>query len=332
MVSIAGYGAYVPLYRIARGTIADQHDARGGDGEVAVPAHDESVLTMGVSAAKQALDRSSVDGSALSTVLCASVSETFDERAIAPHVAFAVDAPTSVRVADLESSARAAGSALGLGGDAVGRSGEPVLIVASDVIRASPGSEREQIAGAGAGAVVLAPDDVGDVATIDAAASNTTGFVGSFTHSGGETVIGDERFNRRHGYLDGVSGAIEALGDADELSPDHAVLPAPRGDWGSRALSATSFEADRWSTFDAIGYAGTAGALLDLALALDNGEPGEELLFAAYGSGGSDAMSFTLGAGVEGDLELSVRDYLESKEHVPYGKHQSYRTRAGGDA
>ena len=40
MVTIGGYGAYVPRYWIERGAIADQHGAPGGSGELAVPAHE----------------------------------------------------------------------------------------------------------------------------------------------------------------------------------------------------------------------------------------------------------------------------------------------------
>ncbi|RBI62370.1 hypothetical protein DMJ13_10895 [halophilic archaeon] len=38
MASIRGYGSYVPLYRIERASIAEQHDDHASGGETAVPA------------------------------------------------------------------------------------------------------------------------------------------------------------------------------------------------------------------------------------------------------------------------------------------------------
>lgn len=321
MVKICGWGSYLPLYRIERTTIADQHGGYAGGGEVAVPAHDEGVVGLGVSAAENALAHAGVDGAALDAVFVASTSDPFDERGIAPHVAVAVGAEGPVRVADCQGSARAATNAALAARDAIdaGRA-ETALVVGTDARRADAGTAEEQTAGAGAGALVLGTE--GDAGVIDATSSNTTGFVGRFQRAGEGPVSGDGRFNRAR-YVEAVTGALEAL----DLSPNHAALPAPDGGWGGRALSAAGVEAELHSTFEAVGDAGAASVLIDTASALEAASPGDSILLAAYGPGGCDAMS--LSRGEAASPEMGVEDYLESKEYVTYAKHRAYREERG---
>lgn len=326
MVNVRGYGSYLPLFRIERETIADQHGDYAGGGEVSVPAHDEGVISLGVGAAKNAIEHAGIDGGDLDAVYAASTSDPFDERGIAPHVAHAVGAEGAVRVADLQGSARAATSAVLAAADAVDIGGaETALVVATDARRADAGSSAEQTAGAGAAALVLGTD--GDVASIEGTATNTTGFVGRFQRSGGSPVPGDGRFNRER-YVEAVTGALADL-DGLDAEADHAALAAPDGRWGGRALSTAEVDAEQHSTFDSIGDAGAASVLLDAVYALENAEAGETVLVASFGPGGSDALS--LERGEAGNPEMTTDDYLESKEYVTYAKHRAYRD-AGGEA
>lgn len=331
MLSVHGYGSYIPRYRIERRTIAEQHGDHATDGETAVPAHDENSVTLGVNAAKNALSHADVAGAALDAVFVATTSDPFDVRGIAPHVAYALGANGDVRVGDFQGSARAATSALQAAADAVAsESVETALVVATDVLTAESGTNAERTAGAGAAALVVGQD--GEVGEIHAVAPNTTGFVGRFQRRGESPVHGDDRFNRDRGYLDAVTGAVERLGEEVDLAPTRAALPAPVDDWGDRALSQVAAEAQRHSSFDAIGDAGAASVLLDTALSLDAATPGEQLLVASYGPGGSDAFTLTTGAGVRREPEMTTSEYIESKEFVSYAKHHTYRERAGGDA
>lgn len=326
MVGVIGFGSYLPLYRIERETIADQHGDYAGGGEVSVPAHDEGVVSLGVGATKNALEHAGVDGDDLDATYAASTSDPFDERGIAAHVAHAVGAEGDVRVADLQGSARAATSAVLSAMDAIdaGRA-ETALVVATDARRADAGSSAEQTAGAGAAALVLGAE--GDVASIEGSATNTTGFVGRFQRSGGSPVPGDGRFNRER-YVEAVAGALDRLGGHDDRA-DHAALAAPDGRWGSRALSTADVDAEQHSTFDAIGDAGAASVLLDAVYALEHSTSGETVVVASFGPGGSDAL--VLERGEAANPEMTTDDYLQSKEYVTYAKHRSYRD-AGGEA
>lgn len=96
-----------------------------------------------------------------------------------------------------------------------------------------------------------------------------------------------------------------------------------------RALRALELDTTHASTFDAVGYAGAASVLLDLAYALDTGAPGETVLLVGPGPGGADALAMTTGKGVSETPEMTARDYIDGKEYVTYAKHRSYRERAG---
>lgn len=324
MPHIRGFGAYVPRYRIERATIARQHGDHAGDGETAVPAHDEGVVSLAVTAAKRAKTHAGIESDAVDAVYAASMSDPFDERGIAPHVGTAIGTDSRTRVADFAGSARAATTALlsaldAIAADSIGNA----VVVGTDLRWADPGTPAERTAGAGAGAVVLS--ETGNVASITDSAVNTTGFIGRFQPTGASPVPGDDRFNRSR-YVEATTGAIEAL-DAD---PDSAVMPAPDDSWGERALSTLELDVPRPSTFDAIGDAGAASVLLDTALALERAAEGETLTVTSFGAGGSDALSMIRGPA--GPPATTVTDDLESKEYVTYAKHREYRRRAGGAA
>lgn len=330
MVTIRGYGTYLPLYRIERATIADQHGDGGGDGETAVPAHDEDVITLGVAAAKNALAHADLGGDALGAVYAASVTDPFDERGVAPHIATALGAEPAVRAGDFGGSARAGTTALLAGRDAVMADNGPVLVVGTDLLRAAPGTAAERTAGAGAGAVVLAQEaaEAGPVATVETVAAETSGFVGRFTPAGDSPVAGDGRFNRDR-YLDAATTVLDRLGVDD---PDRVVLAAHDGGWGDRALRAADLAAERHTAFDRVGDLGAAAALVDMALALEAAAPDETIATVGYGAGGADGMTLRTGAGVERLPETTTGDYAESKEYVTYANHRAYRERAGGSA
>ena len=319
MVSIRGYGSYVPLYRIERSSIAEQHGGYAGGGETAVSAHDENVTTLAVKAGKTALAHADADTPDL--VYAATTSDDFDERGVAPHVAFGVGASEDARVGDFQGSARAATDAVLAARDAIeaGRA-STALVVGADVLTAAAGTSAEQTAGAGAGAVVLGEGD--GVADLADTASATTGFVGRFKPTDATPETGDGRFNREH-YLDAVTSAVGAL----DGEFDSAAFPAPDGRWGQKAAGALELSADLVSTFGEVGYAGAGGVLLDLAAALDGADAGENVLLAGYGPGGADALRIE--RTTDSVPEMTTEEYIESKEYVPYGKHRSLR---GGEA
>lgn len=322
MVVIDGAAGYVPLYRIDRADIVEQHGGRGR-GESAVPARDENHVTMASEAAETALARSDIDAAELGGVFAASITDFYAEHGIAAQVAYRLGATGDVRTADFQATARASGDALALAREFVRSTDRPALVTAADVMPVEPGHDEEASVGAGAGAVVLCPDGDAPTARLDGVGQETTGFVERHRKHDGATQQGDGRFERRHGVTPAAEAAVSRALEAGGNEPASAVASAPGYRLAQAALS--SVDAEAVSTFNDVGYAGAATLLLDLAHALESTDTGESVLAVAYGQGGADAFALTVDGGVAADIGMTVADQIDAKEYVPYAKHLAYR-------
>ncbi len=327
MASIAGFGGYLPRYRIKAEEIQRAWGRSGGRGEKGVVARDEDVLTMGVKAAQAALAQANLDGPKLGAIYFASVSSGYAENALAAQLAHFLGASPHVTVADLGLSTRSVTSALEVCVDAIvsGRI-ECGLVVASDKLVAKPGSDYELSYGAGAGAVVLGQEGF---ARIESFASCTSGFVGRSRAEGGFHGPVDERFVMQHGFLEHVQGAVEQLANAMGMAWgefERVVLQVPEFRWGTRALEKLKIDGKKLiSTFGQLGYAGCASFLIDLALALERAQEGQRILAISYGPGGSDALALRIEKAIHGaNGPLSVEGQLAQKEYLSYARYLLY--------
>ncbi|APX97206.1 hypothetical protein [Natronorubrum daqingense] len=322
MVVIDGTGGYVPLYRIDRRDIADQHGGRGR-GESAVPARDENHVTMASEAMTTALDRSAATADDVTAVFTASVSDRFAEHGIAAQIAYRAGLSSDVRTGDFQASGRAAADALATATEYVRATGAPVVVAAVDVMPVEPGGDDESTMGAGAGALVLRPDSDDPMATIDAVGQATTGFLERHREHGESATAGDARFERRKGVTPAVSTAFDRVDTDGEL--EYGVASAPGFRLARAALE--PIDAERVSTWNEVGYAGTATLLLDLCHAIESVDAGSTIGAVAYGQGGADAFVVSVADGASNLDGLTVAEQLEAKEYVPYVKHLEYRER-----
>ncbi|ELY50417.1 hydroxymethylglutaryl-CoA synthase family protein [Natronolimnohabitans innermongolicus] len=322
MVVVDGIGGYVPLYRIDRDDVAAQHGGRGR-GESAVPARDENHVTMASEATTTALERSATAAEDVAAVFTASITDPFAEHGIAAQLAYRLGTSTDVRTGDFQGSARAAADALVTAGEYVRATDQPAVVAAVDVMPVESGGDDEATMGAGAGALVLRPDRDDPMATVDAVGQATTGFLERHREHGESATAGDARFERRHGVAPAASTAFDrAETDADL---EYGVASAPGFRLARTALE--SIDAERVSTFNEVGYAGTATLVLDLCHAIESVDAGSTIGAVAYGQGGADAVVVTVGDGATDPDGLTVAAQLEAKEYVPYVKHLEYRER-----
>lgn len=320
MVVLDGVAGYVPLYRIDSEEIAEQHGGRGR-GESAVPARDENHITMADEAAAMALDRSGVEAGDLGGVFAASITDYFAEHGIAGPLAFRIGATGDVRTGDFQATGRAASDALLAAREFVRANDEPVLVVAADVMPTEAGDDEETDVGAAAGAAVVRGDADSPAARLTGVGQETTGFVERHREHGAAAEQGDARFERRHGVRPAASTAVARA----QVDPSRAIASAPGYRLARAALD--SVEADQVSTFNDVGYAGTATLLLELAHLLETGDSDESVLAVAYGQGGADALALEVGDGVASDVGRTVADQIDAKEYVSYAKHLEYRER-----
>jgi 3-hydroxy-3-methylglutaryl CoA synthase len=331
MAELASVGGYVPLYRIERSVVAEQHGTTAS-GETAVPARDETRVTMACEAAGTALDRAPGE---VGAVFAASVSDPYAEHGIAAHVASRHGLDGDTRTGDFRATPRAATDAFLSAKRFVAATGERALVTASDALPVEPGHDDEAYSGAGAGAALLAPerdggdrrgdgDDAAPAATIHGVGERTTGFVERHREHGQPAESGDRRFEGEYGFGEAVPAAATAALETAPAMPAAAVVAAPDARVARGAIEEFPGEVDLVSTFDAVGYAGSASFLLDLAHLVES-RAETTAVALCYGAGGADAVALTAR---DGDPPGStVAEQIDAKRHVTYAEHLRYRQR-----
>lgn len=309
--AIVGVGAYAPRFRLPASAVRDAlgtFQARGVE-SVAVPDADEDPVTMAAEASERALAAAGEASDDVDALFLASTTLPYEERAETARLASLLGVPQTARTAQFGASTAAGGEALDAALDADG----VTLVVAADAPSGAPDEAFGHAAGAGAGAVVVAPSE-GRERTADVVdrASYVATYPGTrFRERGSETTtgLGVTTYDRQ-AYRETVVGAVEALGGASD--PDAAVLQAPDGDLPFRATGSLEVDAAAVSAGTVaadVGDAGAASAFLGLAAAFDAAN--RDVLFVPYGSGGT-AHAFRVEAAshvpvrvtVEGDRDL----------------------------
>lgn len=289
MAGIVSYGAYVPPTRLGFGVMSGR-PAKGEEQgpERAVAWADEDAITMAVAAGANALrgfDRAGVDA-----LLFASTSHPFREKQSAALIAKALDLRRDVASADVAGSLRAGTGALRAAFDAVAAgSARRVLVIASDVRPAAPGSALERAFGDGAVAFLVGDDE--PIAVFEAAHAVSDEIVDVWRGEGDRFVHAwEDRFVVQEGYtpvlVEALKGLLAKLGDgAGEITRAALYAPDERSLGGVAKACGLRREQLQDALFGRLGNTGCAFAPMLLAAALENARPGERLVVAAYGDG-----------------------------------------------
>ncbi|MEF8784975.1 MAG: zinc ribbon domain-containing protein [Haloarculaceae archaeon] len=319
-VRVAALGAYAPRLRIAAEEFKEAwgtFDASGVETK-AVPEADEDALTMGVEAARRALDQLDRDGSNLAHLAFASTTPPMAEEDLTARLASMLGAPDDVTTRTVTGSTRAGAQALdgaldaGPWGDDIG------IVIVGDSPQGAPDSATEHAAGAGAAAVVLDGDGPG--AIIDRS-SHVEPYPGTrFRPGGGDetTGLGVTEYDRES-FTTALAGAAEHV-EADDI--DAAAVQSPDGKLPYRATGALGVDAGTISaaeTVSFLGDTGAASAFLGTTKAFDEGA--ERVLLAAYGSGAGANLFVVDGpvptaVALDSDATLSYERYLRRRGEI----------------
>ncbi|MCA9091037.1 MAG: hypothetical protein KDA90_20640, partial [Planctomycetaceae bacterium] len=110
---IRGFGTYVPLGRISTATLSRPWaNGEPQPGHKSVASHDEDATTLGIEAARRALQSARVQPDQVDAVWVGSESKPYAVKTIAATIAAAVGTPPWISAADLEFACRAATEAL----------------------------------------------------------------------------------------------------------------------------------------------------------------------------------------------------------------------------
>lgn len=326
---IIAHGAYVPVQRLGLeelkrfwGTLSTPAVR-----QKSFPGYDEDVITMGVEAARQALQRSGMPAEALGAVFLATTSGPYEEKPNVSTLVSAISGSSRLRAVELGSSPRAGALALLAGLEFSSSWGRPALVVASDAPLAHPSSGLEHGLGAGAAAFIIAPNE--KATFLEGVESLSVETFGERFRRRGERFLQDLELRQDEisgCVIEGVKGLLQRLGCSIQ-DFDSIVLPDPDGVTAGRLAGRLAVEkAKIVSLTPRIGDAGAAAVLLGMVKAMEDLDAGKRVLVVSYGSG-VDVMSWTLGeaAAESRGIGWSLEEILGKGRERSYGEYLKMR-------
>lgn len=330
MTGITAYGAYVPLWRLGRDTIAKVWGTASTGGERSIAGFDEDSVTMSVEAGidcLRGLDREKIDG-----LFLASTSFPYKEKQSAALVGTVLDLREDIITSDFGNSLRSGSLALRSALDAVNSgTAQSVLVVAADCRLGYPNTPDEQVFGDGAAALLVGDSNV--VCEIEGFYSLSNEIIDVWRTDKQQFVNSWEaRFIITHGYIECMTKAISGLMSKYGLKArDFTRLALYSPDSRSQQTLARSLGFDIKTQLQGdllykVGNTGASSALMALVSALEEAKSGDRILFASYGDG-ADAFVLKVTEEAEGIKgERGTRSYIESKRLLPnYEKYLLYR-------
>jgi uncharacterized OB-fold protein len=205
-----------------------------------------------------------------------------------------------------------------------------VLVAAADCRLGYPRSDEEQNFGDGAGAILFG--DSNPIATVEATYSIANEMMDVWRNPEDTFVRSwESRWVLGEGYSAIMQKTVAAILKSCSLQPkdiQKAVLPAPDLRTHRSLVKRLGFEGNQLQDplIATVGDCGTAQPLIMLAGALEESNPGDRILLAAYGDG-ADAFIFKVTENIKGlERRRGVKGYLSTKLALPtYEKYLSYR-------
>lgn len=324
MYGIQGWGTYVPYRRLDRTQIASVAGSGGGKGTRAVAGYDEDTTTMGVEAARRALNDAQSHPRSL---WFATAAPTYLDKTNATTLHAALRLDRDVSAYDVLGSVRSAFGAF----RAALSSATEALVVTSDVRFGLPGGPEESTAGDGAAAVLLGNDGTAPVlAEVIASTSLTEEFVDRWREPGRPTSqLWEERFGETR-YVplaaEALKGLLEEAGL--EVGDISALVVAGLHDRACVAAARQSGIAperivDRLGPD--IGNVGVAQPLLLLASALEVAEPDDVVVLLGLADG-ADAIAVRVTEAINGYRpHPRVGAQVASGAPISYGRYLVWR-------
>ncbi len=329
-VGIVGYGAYVPIYRIAQSEfdrVWKGKQAGSRSEENAVPGLDEDATTMAIEAAQNALARAGVDPDLVGAIWVGATTKPYAVKPAATTVAEALGLTPDVNAADWEfssgSGAHAMEAAIGF---VTSSMTSYALVVGSDTQQGRPGDEMEHTAGAGAAGILVGPGEEA-LALFEATYCYTTDMPDIFRRHGTPHLEQGDRFTGEPAFFRHSQAAAQRLLAALGRTPGdyrYFVCHQPNAKFPARLAKRLGFTREQLQPgllVTRIGNPFSASSMLGLAAVLDQAQPGERVLFVSYGSGaGSIAFSLITTERIANGRERvpSIAQYVMRRQTIDY--------------
>ncbi len=291
---IVSWGVYLPYWRLDRGVIGAAFGTAPGKGTRAVASYDEDTTTLGVEAARRALDFATVPVPA--DLYFSTPAPAYLDKTNATTIHAALGLPAGTGAYDLCGSVRSGWATLNL--SALSGEQRPSMAVISDLRTGLAGGAEESQAGDGAVAFVFAPE--GGVAEVIGQASATDEFLERWRVPGeSASRQWEDRFGEEAYLPAGRSAFDEALEEAGLKADDvdHLVVAGLHSRAVGSLRKELSVTADRVAPdYGArIGNLGAAQAGLGLADVLERATPGQVIAVVELADGADAVVLRTTG-------------------------------------
>lgn len=335
---IAGYGAYIPKYRIKTEEIARVW-GKDGDAiskglfvkEKSVPAIDEDTATISVEAARRALVTSGIDSKDIGAIYVGSESHPYAVKPTGTIVGEAIGATPHMTAADFEFACKAGTAALqtcmALVKSHMAKYG---MAIGSDIAQAAPGDALEYTAAAGGAAFIIGHDNL--IAEINETVSFTTDTPDFWRRERQPYPGHGERFTGQPAYFYHITSCTKKLMEKMGTEPSdytYAVFHQPNGKFPMRVAKILGFPSEKIEDgllCPLIGNTYSASTMVGLCAILDKAEPGDRILATSYGSGaGSDAFDITVTELIKDVPSSKIRENIELKEYIDYAVYMKRR-------
>jgi len=323
MRGIISAGGYVPYRRLQRSEIAKTFGTGGGRGTRSVAAYDQDTTTMGVEAARLAL-QSAPAGLQPQALWFATAEPAYLDKNNASTIHAALRLDTDVPAFDFGGAIRSGIGAL----RAALNSNDSVLVVSSDLRTGLPTSGDESGTGDGAAALLIGDGPV--IAEYLGGASTTEEFIERWRTPGStRSRQWEERYGEiKYGPL--VEQAWNAALKAAELSADQVNTVIVTG-MHARAIRGIAprlgaANAKFADTLDAtVGNTGTAHPALSLTNALEQAEPNQVIALVVLADGADVLLFRTTDAIASYRPAHTIAQQIADAADLPYGKYLSWR-------
>ena len=336
-VGLAGYGAYIPRFRLPASEVA--RIWKGGEGglpikEKAVPGLDEDVITMSIEAARNALARGRISPAEIRAVWVGSESHPYSVKPTSTVVAEAIGATPHTQAADWQFACKAGTEAVQAAIGFVGSGmADYALSIGMDTAQGRPGYALEYTTGAGGAALLLGPAE-NSLAVFEGSYSFATDTPDFWRRADEKYPEHGERFTGEPAYFKHITEAATVLMESLGRRPQdfrYAVFHQPNTKFPQRVAKSLGFKPEQIETgllVPVIGNTYAGSALVGLTAILDEAAPSDLILLVSYGSGaGSDAFSLRttdLLAERRG-LAPSTQAYIARRTEIDYATYARFR-------
>jgi len=336
---IAGYGAYIPRYRIETSEISRVwRGAQDGNHlpirQKSVPGPDEDTITMSIEAGKNALLRAQIEPASVRAVWIGSESHPYAVKPSGTVVAQALHIYPANTAADLEFACKAGTEAMQAALGYVGSGmADYAMAIGMDTAQGRPGDALEYTAAAGGAAFVIAAAEK-SIAILEGAFSYVTDTPDFFRRNYEKYPQHGNRFTGEPAYFHHIRSSVTILMESLSLTPadfKYVSFHQPNSKFPLKMARELGFKREQIEVSllsPVVGNVYAGSSVLGFTAALDAAQPGDRILLASFGSGaGSDAFSFVVTERILEAKDKAPRTawYVQRKKTIDYATYARWR-------